>query len=132
MLLIVKFNLIFRNIIEYMGQIKKILGDNIRRLRTSKGWTQVYLADVLELTPSFFTLVESGQRGMSLEVIEATAEIFKVPVASLFIEHGSKSISDDTPILRNSELQHLKQKLSNEIQKSINDSIDVLMVKENK
>ena len=132
MLLIVKSNLIFRNIIEYMGQIKKILGDNIRRLRTSKGWTQVYLADVLELTPSFFTLVESGQRGMSLEVIEATAEIFKVPVASLFIEHGSKSISDDTPILRNSELQHLKQKLSNEIQKSINDSIDVLMVKENK
>lgn len=132
MLLIVKFNLIFRNIIEYMGQIKKILGDNIRRLRTSKGWTQVYLADVLELTPSFFTLVESGQRGMSLEVIEATAEIFKVPVASLFIEHGSKSISDDTTILRNLELQHLKQKLSNEIQKSINDSIDVLMVKENK
>ena len=115
-----------------MGQIKKILGDNIRRLRISKGWTQVYLADVLELTPSFFTLVESGQRGMSLEVIESTAEIFNVPVASLFIKHNSQETSDDQPLLRNSELQQLKQKLNDEIQKSINDSIDALMIKENK
>ena len=113
-----------------MGQIKKILGDNIRRLRISKGWTQVYLADVLELTPSFFALVESGQRGMSLEVIEATAEILNVPVASLFIDHNSQNTTNDRPLLRNVELQHLKQKLGNDIQKSINDSIDALMAKE--
>lgn len=114
-----------------MGQIKKILGDNIRRLRNSKGWTQVYLADVLELTPSFFALVESGQRGMSLEVIEALAEIFSVPVASLFIDHNSHNETNDRPLLRNAELQHLKQKLEDEIQKSINDSIDALMYKDN-
>lgn len=75
---------------------------------------------------SFFTLVESGQRGMSLEVIEATARIFNVPVASLFIEHNARKNSDKHPLLRNKELQHLKQKLSNEIQKSINDSIEPL------
>lgn len=111
-----------------MGQIKKILGDNIRRLRISKGWTQVYLADVLELTPSFFTLVESGQRGMSLEVIESTAKLFNVPVASLFIDHTSSINNEgDRALLRNSELQHLKQKLNYEIQKTITDSIDSLM-----
>ena len=111
-----------------MGQIKKILGDNIRRLRISRGWTQVYLADVLEMTPSFFTLVESGQRGMSLEVIEATAEIFNVPVASLFIDHTSSDVSkNDKTLLRNAELLQLKQKLNSEIQKSINESIDALM-----
>ena len=113
-----------------MGQIKKILGDNIRRLRISRGWTQVYLADILELTPSFFTLVESGQRGMSLEVIEATANVFNVPVASLFIGHDLvQDESDVKPLLRNSELQSLRQKLSEEIQKSINESIDALMSK---
>lgn len=112
-----------------MGQIKKVLGDNIRRLRISKGWTQVYLADVLELTPSFFTLVESGQRGMSLDVIESTAELFNVPVASLFIDHSLKNDLDYKPLLRNSELLQLKQKLNNEIQKSINDSIDSLLIK---
>ena len=115
-----------------MGQIKKILGDNIRRLRLSRGWTQVYLADVLELTPSFFALVESGQRGMSLEVIESTAEIFDVPVASLFIDHNiNQKKSDDRPLLRNYELQQLKQKLNNEIQKSINESIEALIIKDN-
>lgn len=111
-----------------MGQIKKILGENIRRLRISHGWTQVYLADVLELTPSFFTLVESGQRGMSLEVIEATAAIFNVPVASLFIDHSADSKSqEDKILLRNTELQLLKQKLNDTIQKTINESIDELI-----
>ena len=69
---------------------------------------------------------------MSLEVIESTAEIFNVPVASLFIKHNSQESTDEHPLLRNSELQQLKQKLSDEIQKSINDSIDALMIKENK
>ncbi len=111
-----------------MGQIKKILGDNIRRLRISRGWTQVYLADVLEMTPSFFTLVESGQRGMSLDVIEATAEIFNVPVASLFIDHTSSNNSkNDKTLLKNAELLQLKQKLNSEIQKTIDESIDALM-----
>lgn len=114
-----------------MGQIKRILGDNIRRLRISKGWTQVYLADVLELTPSFFTLVESGQRGMSLEVVEATAEIFNVPVASLFIDHNLLSSNNDyLPLLRNVELTNLKQKLSESFQKTLDESIDSLMSNE--
>ena len=114
-----------------MGQIKRILGDNIRRLRISKGWTQVYLADVRELTPSFFTLVESGQRGMSLEVVEATAEIFNVPVASLFIDHNLLSSNNDyLPLLRNVELTNLKQKLSESFQKTLDESIDSLMSNE--
>ena len=113
-----------------MTQIKKILGNNIRRLRNSKGWTQAYLADVLELTPSFLTLVESGQRGMSLEVIEATAELFKIPIASLFIDHDSdESQTANKSYLRNIELKRLRQRLNDEIQRSVNNSIDELMRK---
>ena len=111
-----------------MGQIKRILGNNIRRLRNSRGWTQVYLADVLELTPSFLTLVESGQRGMSLEVIENTAEVFHIPIASLFIDHDSFELnSQNNSNLRNVELKRLKQQLGDGIQKIINDSIENLM-----
>ncbi len=120
--------LTLRNIITLMGQIKRILGNNIRRLRNSHGWTQAYLADVLELTPSFLTLVESGQRGMSLEIIESTADVFHVPIASLFIDHDI--ISGDKksiPILRNTELRRLQQQLGDEIQKIINTSIEELM-----
>lgn len=111
-----------------MGQIKKILGNNIRNLRISKGWTQGYLADVLELTPSFLTLVESGQRGMSLEVVENVSEIFEIPIASLFIDHDyTPNPKEDKQLLRNAELNHLKQKLSNDIQKTIETSITALM-----
>lgn len=113
-----------------MGQIKKILGNNIRILRLSKGWTQGYLADVLDLTPSFLTLVESGQRGMSLEVVEKVSEIFGIPIASLFIDHDyAQGFAEDKSVLRNSELQRLRQRLSDEIQRTINNSIDALMAK---
>ena len=111
-----------------MGQIKKILGNNIRNLRTSKWWTQGYLADVLELTPSFLTLVESGQRGMSLEVVEKVSEIFDIPIASLFIDHDySPNPSEDKKLLRKAELKQLKQKLKNEIETTIDNSIDSLL-----
>ena len=66
---------------------------------------------------------------MSLEVVEKVAEIFNIPIASLFIDHDySPNPVEDKIILRNAELVHLKQKLSNEIQKSIESSINALMV----
>ena len=90
----------------------------------------MYLADVLELTPSFLTLVESGQRGMSLEKIENMAEIFQIPVASLFIDHDfSENGEKNQMYLRNAELKKLRQRLGDEIQKKINDAIDELIIK---
>ena len=53
-----------------MAKIKTILGDNIRTLRNEKGWTQVYLADRLQITAPFLAQIESGKRGMSLDLIE--------------------------------------------------------------
>ena len=64
-----------------MGKIKKILGDNIRTLRIEKGWTQVYLADRLQITAPFLAQIESGKRGTSLELVESIAELFEIPIA---------------------------------------------------
>ena len=69
-----------------MGKIKTILGDNIRTLRIEKGWTQVYLADRLQITAPFLAQIESGKRGTSLELVESVAELFEIPIASLFLE----------------------------------------------
>ena len=69
-----------------MGKIKTILGDNIRTLRIEKGWTQVYLADRLQITAPFLAQIESGKRGTSLELVESVAELFGIPIASLFLE----------------------------------------------
>lgn len=69
-----------------MGRIKNVLGDNIRLLRVGKGWTQVYLADRLQITAPFLAQIESGKRGTSLELVESVAELFGIPIASLFLE----------------------------------------------
>ncbi|MBM7024211.1 helix-turn-helix domain-containing protein [Treponema sp. Marseille-Q4523] len=69
-----------------MGKIRSILGNNVRTLRTNKGWTQVYVADRLQITAPFLAQIESGKRGTSLELIESIAELFNIPIASLFLE----------------------------------------------
>ena len=98
-----------------MGKIKTILGDNIRALRTNKGWTQVYLSDCLQITAPFLAQIESGKRGMSLELIEAVADLFEIPIASLFIESDKKN----TPTIRNMELQVIEKQLQENVAENI-------------
>ena len=101
-----------------MGKIKTILGDNIRSLRTNKGWTQVYLSDCLQITAPFLAQIESGKRGMSLELIEAVADLFEIPIASLFIEPGKKAAKTSATI-RNMEVQIIEKQLQEIVSESI-------------
>ena len=99
-----------------MGEIKKILGDNIRQLRNSKGWTQVYLADRLEITSSFLTMVESGQRGVSLELVERIANEFDIPVALLFVEQTNiKTKKTESDFFRKAEIDLIQKNLTTQI-----------------
>ncbi|MBR5965407.1 MAG: helix-turn-helix transcriptional regulator [Treponema sp.] len=108
-----------------MSKIKTILGDNIRSLRTGKGWTQVYLADRLQITAPFLAQIEAGKRGMSLELIDSVAELFEIPVASLFIEHfPSKQIK--RPEIRTIEIQTIKKQLQEAISENITKAFDRL------
>lgn len=107
-----------------MSSIRKILGENIRRLRNSHEWTQVYLADCLEITTSFLNMIESGKRGMSLDLIEKISDLFGVPVASLFIDVMESSSGKN--YLRNAELNSLETKLTRQITKLIKNSVDEL------
>lgn len=108
-----------------MGNIKKVLGDNIRNLRNSRGLTQIYLADCLEITSSFLAMVESGQRGISLELIEKIAEYFEITPASLFIERSNTSEKSNN-FIRNAELNSLKTQLQSQINLLIENSIESL------
>ena len=101
-----------------MSKIKMILGDNIRTLRIGKGWTQVYLADRLQITAPFLAQIESGKRGMSLELIESVAELFEIPVASLFIEQFPLQ-QINRPEIRAVEIQTLEKQLKETISENI-------------
>lgn len=111
-----------------MEKIKTILGDNIRTLRTNKGWTQVYLADRLQITAPFLAQIESGKRGTSLELVEAVAELFEVTIASLFIEKMAYN-SESKNNIRNIELKTAEKQLQETIAENITKTFERLMEK---
>ncbi len=108
-----------------MSKIKSILGDNIRTLRTNKGWTQVYLADRLQITAPFLAQIESGKRGTSLELVESVAELFGIPVASLFIEQYSSHKINRLEI-RTLEIETIEKQLKETISENITKAFERL------
>ena len=50
------------------------LGDNIRRLRKTKGWSQRELADQVSSTSSYINRVETGKVNPSIGVLERIAK----------------------------------------------------------
>lgn len=63
---------------------RRLLAENMRRLRTKRGWTQEDLAFECELDRSFLGHVEREARNISLDNLEKIARAFGVPVAELF------------------------------------------------
>ena len=108
-----------------MSKIKTILGDNIRTLRTNKGWTQVYLADRLQITAPFLAQIESGKRGTSLELVENVAELFGIPVASLFIEQFNNQHNIRHEV-RTVEIQTIEKQLQETISENITKAFERL------
>ena len=110
-----------------MGKIKRILGDNIRTLRTNKGWTQVYLSDCLEITAPFLAQIESGKRGMSLELIESVANLFDIPIATLFFEQEQGLLKKPKDI-RNAKLHAVEKQLQEIVSENISKAFDRLRI----
>ena len=111
-----------------MGKIKTILGDNIRTLRIEKGWTQVYLADRLQITAPFLAQIESGKRGTSLELVESVAELFGIPIASLFLEQIT-NYAESKSYVRDLELKIAEKQLQEIISENITKTFERLREK---
>ncbi len=57
--------------------------DNVRRLRSKKGFSQKVLADAVGISVSYVSMLERGQRSPPLETIEKMARALKVTPAAL-------------------------------------------------
>ena len=71
-----------------MAGIQQILGQNIKRLRKERDWSRNFLAEKLDISVSFLTMVELGKRGISLALVEDVASVFRVPIPYLFTEEN--------------------------------------------
>jgi transcriptional regulator with XRE-family HTH domain len=59
----------------------------IRQWRDHRGLTLEQLGDRLEMTPSYLSMLERGQRGYTQETLEAIAEALQTDVASLLMRN---------------------------------------------
>jgi transcriptional regulator with XRE-family HTH domain len=62
------------------------LGENMRHLRETRGFSQEAFADLCGLHRTYLSGVERGTRNPTLAVIERIAKALEVPVADLFRE----------------------------------------------
>lgn len=103
-----------------MSKIVEVLGNNIRAIRKSYGWTQEKLAEKSEISVPFMTQIELGRKTASLEVIEKIAQALNVSYERLF----KTEISDDKSI--NSMLTIFENELIDEITIKIHEKFDAL------
>lgn len=64
----------------------EILGQNVKRLRTERGWTQWNLADRIERDQARVSEIERAAYPVGCEIIDALAKAFGVPPSELLAE----------------------------------------------
>lgn len=60
-----------------------VIGENIRKLRESAGFTQANLASFLDVDQSLISKIEKGERAISSAMIEKVSDLFGVTVEQL-------------------------------------------------
>jgi transcriptional regulator with XRE-family HTH domain len=81
--------------------MKPLLNRALKLVRVYHNLTQVEAAHRIGLSKSYVSEIESGQKKVSLEVLEKYSSAFKIPVSSLmlFAEHSEKGhFSEDARV----------------------------------
>lgn len=60
------------------------LGKSIKQLRKQKNYNQKQFCEIVEITQSYLSLIESNKKKPSLEVLEKIASKLETPFAVLF------------------------------------------------
>lgn len=71
-------------------------GERIRQLRKQNGYTQERLAQMLNIDRSFYSRIESGKSGCSIELFVHISELFGVSLDYLILGKYSKIFLNDS------------------------------------
>ncbi len=66
------------------NNVCKILGHNIKKIRSSRGLTQNKLAELLNIEVKSLSLIETGKGFASAKTIEKLSSVLDIQVAELF------------------------------------------------
>lgn len=68
-----------------MSALPKLVGERIKALRKTKGWTQEELAERADLHYSYIGGVERGERNISLETLDKISAALQVAPVEFFL-----------------------------------------------
>jgi len=71
--------------LQYMTNIQRVLGFNVRKLRLAKGMTQAALADKAGTVGNYIALIENAVKFPSADMIERLASALDVDSVILFM-----------------------------------------------
>ena len=76
----------------------KASGARIRELRIAKNFTQDDLAEHMNVSRSFISLIESGKKGCSVDVLIVLSALFGVSIDYLVLGTAKYTASDSTAL----------------------------------
>ena len=60
------------------------MSNNMKRYRNKQGFTQIYVANELNMSVSAYNMIENGKRGISLLLAKKISDFFGVSIDELF------------------------------------------------
>jgi putative transcriptional regulator len=62
------------------------MNNRLRGLRAERGWSQAYLADLLDVSRQSVNAIETGKYDPSLPLAFKLARLFSMPIEEIFID----------------------------------------------
>jgi transcriptional regulator with XRE-family HTH domain len=75
-------------------ELRRVLSVNIKHYRGLRGWSQVKLAQEIDISTNFLADIETGKSWVSSQTLAKLATIFKIEAYELF--RPEKSLRDET------------------------------------
>ncbi len=86
----------------------KACGKRISQLRAKNGLTQEQVAGVLNIDRSFFSRIEAGKSGCSIDLFIQLAELFGVSLDYVILgRHSADLFSDEEKLLIKKDIENL-------------------------
>jgi transcriptional regulator with XRE-family HTH domain len=72
-------------------RVLKWLGNNLRRARKEKGYSQEKLAEISSVNLSYYGTIERGEKAITIQKLAQITEALDIPLQSLFVGEPSRS-----------------------------------------
>jgi transcriptional regulator with XRE-family HTH domain len=72
-----------------MGDMRDIFGENVRRQRKARGWTQEHLAELAGVSRAHLAVLETAKVWPSIDMVEKVSTALEIPASRLFFAQGA-------------------------------------------